>query len=84
MEFTIDQEVDFALLAAPKIDPKTLVAPGPRGVSNFQMIPVMKAAVDAGDINKLVLLKQYFPLVFISTTKYIGKERKTKLDAMAI
>lgn len=66
------------------INPYDLVKPGKRGVTNFQMIPVMKDAVDTNDIEKLILLKQYFGSVFESTTKYIGKDRKNKLIALKL
>ena len=61
-----------------------ILVAGKKGVTNFQMIPAMKTAVDTNDVDKLVLLKQHFGPVFESTTKYIGKERKNKLIALEL
>ena len=58
---------------------KDILEAGRKGVTNKQMIPAMKKAVDENDVEKLQLLKQHFGPVFESTTKYIGKERQEKL-----
>ena len=61
-----------------------VIVAGKKGVTNFQMIPAMKTAIDANDVEKLQLLKQHFGPVFESTTKYVGKERKNKLIALEL
>ena len=62
------------------IDAIALVEKGKKGVTNKQMIPVMKTLVDAGETDKLVALTTTFPLVFKSAAKYIGSHRMAKLN----
>jgi hypothetical protein len=77
VEKTPEQIAHEAMLAA-------LVTPGKKGVTNAQMIPVMKAAIMENDTDKLAQLKQYFPGVYVSSTKYLGKENIAKLEALQI
>ena len=58
---------------------KDILETGRKGVTNKQMIPAMKKAVDENDVEKLALLKQHYPGVFESTAKYIGHARQEKL-----
>ena len=58
---------------------KDILETGRKGVTNKQMIPAMKKAVDENDVEKLSLLKQHYTSVFESTAKYIGHARQEKL-----
>lgn len=71
------EEVLWAVKAGRDIN--TLVSPGKKGVTNAQMIPAMKLAVDEQDLQALDLLKQYYAEVFHSSIKYIGKDRQIKI-----
>jgi hypothetical protein len=61
-----------------------LVAPGKKGVTNAQMIPAMKKFLIENDTESLAKLKEYFPGVYASSTKYLGKENIAKLEALNI
>ncbi|HEY3426319.1 MAG TPA: hypothetical protein VGL27_16095 [Negativicutes bacterium] len=61
-----------------------LIAPGQKGVTNMQMIPVVKKALDSDDYEKLRILKASYPSVFDSTRKYIGDKRKLKLEGLKL
>jgi hypothetical protein len=62
------------------IDGKALVTGGKRGVTNAQMIPVMRKYLDENNVPALEALKAAFPQVFESSRKYIGHKRKENLD----
>jgi hypothetical protein len=55
---------------------------GPKGVSNKQMIPAMKTAVEEKSKEKLALLKFKYPAVYESTIKYIGHKRALELKKL--
>lgn len=42
-------------------------------VSNFQMIPAITNAIHEGSLEKLLLLKQYYPSVFAGSLRYLRK-----------
>ena len=73
-----------APVVAPVVNEEEVLAGGKRGVSNFQMIGAVKDAVDAGDVYRLVVLKNIFPVVFESSLKYVGKHRRDKIAGLAI
>ena len=57
----------------------TLVPAGKKGVTNAQMIPVLRSTIQADDSSKLILLKQYYPEVYASSLKYLSKPQAEKL-----
>lgn len=59
-----------------------LVKAGPKGVTNFQMIPAMKLVLDENSKIKLAILKSSYPAVFESSLKYIGKKYTDKLNKL--
>jgi hypothetical protein len=67
--------------AAPAIE---IIKPGKKGVTNAQMIPALRESIDAGDTDKLALIKQTFPQVYESSVKYLSKDHKAKLEAFGI
>ena len=67
-------------IPAVETKPEDLVKPGKKGVTNAQMIPVLKATLDADDQIKLAILKRTFPQVYVSSLKYIGKDNTTKIE----
>lgn len=81
MSTTINPE-DVIEAVKSGLDINTLVQPGKKGVTNAQMIPSMKLAIDNEDTQALDLLKQYYPSVFFSSTKYLGKDRIIKLESL--
>jgi hypothetical protein len=60
--------------------PEELVKPGKKGVTNAQMIPVLRATIDADDKAKMAILKRTFPQVYVSSIKYLCKDHKAKVD----
>ena len=50
-----------------------VIQPGPKGITNFQMIPAIKDAITEGSKEKLVMLRTFYPGVYESSLKYIGK-----------
>ena len=60
-----------------------LVPIGKRGVTNAQMIPVLRQTLKENDTDKLLLLKVAFPAVYTSSIKYLTKDEKAKLEALA-
>jgi len=58
---------------------EVLCPAGKKGVTNAQMIPVIKATIAAEDAGKLALLKQYYPEVYFSSLKYLSKPQMDKL-----
>lgn len=55
-----------------------IIQPGPRGVTNKQMIPVMQKAVEVESREILELLKKHYPTVFEGSIRYIGKSYQAK------
>jgi nucleotide-binding universal stress UspA family protein len=85
-EFALDAE-NIQMPLAPKMETansEAFVKPGKRGVTNAQMIPAMREALNANDNTRLAGLRQYFPQVYISSVKYLSKEHKAKLEGLAI
>lgn len=66
------EEKTAAITTAPS-HINNIVQPGPRGVTNKQMIPAMREAIDANSKERLELLKKHYPKVFEGTIRYIGK-----------
>jgi SprT-like protein len=63
-------------------DIHSIIQPGPKGVTNAQMIGAIKNAIDENSKIKLNLLKQHYPSVYESSLKYIGKSYQTRLQFM--
>jgi len=61
-----------------------IITPGAKGITNFQMIPVIKKAVDENNIEVIKLMKDKYAEVFESTRKYIGKKRIDALKSIGI
>ena len=63
------------------LDPEVadLVKLGRKGVTNAQMIPAIRNAIDAKDSDKLAILERHFPSVYDSSLKYISGKRKEEL-----
>jgi len=55
-----------------------LIQPGKRGITNFQMIPAIKAAMADKDcaIQKLKLLRQNYLYVYDNSIKYLKKHER--------
>jgi hypothetical protein len=63
------------------LDPEVanMIKLGRKGVTNAQMIPAIKNAIDTKDSEKLVTLSKHFPGVYESSLKYISGKRKEEL-----
>jgi len=72
------------LLDSKKLISEEIIIPGRQGITNFQMIPVIKKAVDENDFKVVKFMKDMYQNVFESTFKYIGKKRQQKLNALNI
>jgi len=68
------------LLDSKKLNLEDVIVPGKKGITNFQMIPVIKIAVDNNDFKVVKFMKDVYKDVFESTLKYIGKKRQQKLN----
>ena len=68
------------LLDSKKLNLEDVIVPGKKGITNFQMIPVIKKAVDKNDFKVVKFMKDVYKDVFESTLKYIGKKRQQKLN----
>jgi len=68
------------LLDSEKLNVEDVIQEGRKGVSNFQMIPVIKKAADSNDFKIVELMRMTYPEVFESTLKYIGKKRKQLIE----
>lgn len=55
-----------------------LIQPGKRGITNFQMIPAIKAAIADKDyaVQKLQLLKEKYLYIFDNSVKYLKKHER--------
>ncbi|MFC5529509.1 hypothetical protein [Cohnella yongneupensis] len=53
-----------------------LVVPGRFGVTNKQLIPVLKQAVGDQDVNKLILLKAKYLYTFDKSIRYLSKKER--------
>lgn len=51
-------------------------------MTNAKMEPLMKEFIPKGEVEKLKLLKEYYPSTFEKATKYIGKKNQTKLEEL--
>lgn len=60
--------------------PINIITPGPKGVSNAQMIPAIKEALDQNDKTRLELLKQQYSKIYDSSLKYLSGKYKEKLN----
>lgn len=59
-----------------------ILVPGPRGVTNKQMIPAIKKAIDLENKELINELKTQFPSVFESSYKYLNKMYKSKYEIL--
>lgn len=75
---------NILLLDSKKLISEEIIVPGRQGITNFQMIPVIKQAVDKNDFKVVKFMKDMYQNVFESTFKYIGKKRQQKLNALNI
>ena len=82
----IDEEIKETETESPKVESKEsvlsldeILQKGKKGITNRQMIPAIKKAIDENNTDILLLLKNSFPLVFGSSIKYIGHQRQNKL-----
>ena len=57
------------------------VSSGPRGITNKQMIPEMKSAVDQKDKTRIVFLYKTYNKIFLSSMKYMGNKRKKEIES---
>jgi len=64
---------------APVDESPKLVVGGKRGVTNAQMIPVIRQMLAENNVDGLKALKATFPNVFESSRKYIGFQRQADL-----
>ena len=84
METNTVKEENILLLDSKKLNLEEIIKPGKKGVTNFQMIPVIKIAVDNNDFKVVNFMRNIYKDVFVSTLKYIGKKRQEKLNALNI
>ena len=64
--------------------PPDLVTPGKKGVTNAQMIPAIRNYLADNNTDSLQALKVNFPGIYLSSVKYLSKDQKAKLEALAI
>lgn len=62
-----------------KKENKTLIVPGKKGVTNAQMIPAMKNYLKVGDFHSLQKLKEKYPEIYDSSSKYLPKKYQALL-----
>ncbi|MFC5405521.1 hypothetical protein [Cohnella soli] len=84
---TVKQEQAEQLqVAAERAEPKVrqdeeLVMPGRFGVTNKQLIPAIKGAIAAGDVERLSLLKERYLYIFANSQRYL---KKTEREYIAV
>jgi hypothetical protein len=78
------EEVKEVKEVSNSLDINELVPPGPKGVSNAQMIPAMKEAIKENSKEKLAFIKSIYPEVFQNSIKYIGKKMQEQLKDLGI
>ena len=61
-----------------------IIQPGVFGVSNAQMIPAIRAAVEEGSVEKLKLLKKVYYYTFDRSLRYLRKKDKAFLKEHGI
>lgn len=53
-----------------------LVEPGRFGVTNKQLIPEIKEAITAGDVKRLIMLKEQYLYTFANSQRYLKKTER--------
>jgi len=74
---TENPEGTAAVVAGP-----VFVNPGKKGVTNAQMIPAMREALAANDLERLAGLKATHETVYGNSIRYLTKDQKAKLEAL--
>lgn len=74
------EEVAAIQTASPSIE--KIIEVGKRGVTNKQMIPAMREAIDAGSRIRLEILKQHYPEVFQNSIRYLGKKYNARFEQL--
>lgn len=64
----------------PLINHKELVQPGKFGVTNTQLIPEMKKAIEEEDLETLQKLKATYYYIFARSIKYLKKQEREYID----
>lgn len=80
-EVAASMQSDQHSISKDTLDINNIISPGPRGVTNAQMIPSIKLAIKQDNINNLKLLFNNFPNVFNSSIKYLNKNEKETLKS---
>ena len=57
-----------------------LVQPGKFGVSNTQLIPAIKKAIEEEDIESLTLLKSTYFYIFVRSIRYLKKREQEYIN----
>lgn len=61
-----------------------LIVPGPKGVTNVQVNPVIRKAIEENSPQMIQLLIKHYPEIYYSAKKYFGKKIKTQLDNLEV
>lgn len=67
---------------APKAVLTEILIPGPRGVTNKQMIPAITKALDLNRKDLVIALNTQYPDVFQGSVKYLNKTYKSKFERL--
>ena len=59
-----------------------LIQSGPKGITNLQMIPAIKKAIDNNSKVNVQLLQAHYPQVYNNSLRYLGKSYSKKLEEM--
>ena len=60
----------------------TIITPGKRGITNAQMIPSIKTAINQNQTDHIIALKSHFPQVFNSSIKYLTKSEQSTMHSI--
>lgn len=58
---------------------ESIIIPGKRGITNAQMIPAIKKALDSESKEELLLLKEHYEEAYDSSLKYLNRNYQVKL-----
>ncbi len=67
-----------------KLSISDIITPGPKGITNVQINPVIRKAVEENSKEIISLLISNYPDVYYSAKKYFGKIIKSKLDKLEV
>jgi hypothetical protein len=68
------------LINKPELNIEDIIEPGPYGVSNTQMIPAMKKAIQEESLEKLRLLQKIYFYTFHKSIRYLNKREREYIN----